>query len=110
MQRFCFTLKLRPDSELIAEYVELHRDGRPEIHQSIRDAGVTDMQIFLNGNQLFMIMDTTDSFTLERKAAMDLANPAVVEWERLMSRFQDVDEHGDSTKRWQLLTKIYQLQ
>jgi L-rhamnose mutarotase len=109
MQRFCFTLHLRSDPALIAEYVELHRDGRPEIHQSIRDAGVIDMQIYLIGNQLFMIIDTTDSFTLEKKAAMDLANPAVVEWERLMGRFQEVDEMSDPTKRWRLIEKVFQL-
>jgi L-rhamnose mutarotase len=110
MQRFCFTLKLRSDPKLIAEYVELHRHGRPEIHKSIRDAGVLDMQIFLTGNQLFMIMDTTDGFTLERKAKMDRESPAVMEWERLMSRFQDVDADGDPAARWLPLTKIYQLE
>ncbi|WP_035353777.1 L-rhamnose mutarotase [Edaphobacter aggregans] len=99
MQRFCFTLDLRPDPELIAEYIELHRSGRPEIHKGIRDAGVLDMQIFIAGNQLFMIMDATDSFTLDHKAAMDRANPAVMEWERLMSRFQNVDEESDLTAR-----------
>ncbi len=109
MQRFCFTLDLRPDLNLIAEYVELHRHGRPEIHQSIRDAGVLDMQIFLTDNRLFMIMDTNDTFTLEYKAAMDLANPHVLEWEQLMTRFQDVDGLGDPTTRWKPLEKIFQL-
>jgi L-rhamnose mutarotase len=100
MLRFCFALELRPDPALIAEYVELHREGRPEIHRSIRDAGVLDMQIFLLGNQLFMIMDTTDAFTLEDKAALDRANPSVVAWEQLMSRFQNVDPSGDLAGRW----------
>jgi L-rhamnose mutarotase len=109
MQRFCFTLNLRPDLNLIAEYVDLHRYGRPEIHQSIRDTGVLDMQIFLTGNRLFMIMDTDDTFTLEHKAAMDLANPEVLAWEQLMTRFQDVDESGDPTTRWEPLEKIFQL-
>jgi L-rhamnose mutarotase len=106
MQRFCFTLDLRPDPTLIAKYLDLHRDGRPEIHRSIRHAGVLDMQIFILGNRLFfMIMDTTDSFTLEHKAALDRANPSVVEWERLMSSFQNVDPSGDSTEKWQLMKK-----
>ena len=109
MKRFCFTLELRPDPALIAEYVELHREGRPEIHRSIRDAGVLDMQIFLLGTQLFMIMDTTDAFTLEHKAALDHANPSVVAWERLMSRFQNADPSGDFAGRWQAMRKIFQL-
>lgn len=109
MQRFCFTLDLRPNQKLIDEYVEHHKFGRPEIHHSIRSAGVLDMQIFLLGNRLFMIIDTTDDFTLEAKAAMDKANPAVMEWEQLMARYQDVDPAGNPTSRWQPMQKIFQL-
>lgn len=109
MQRFCLTLELRPNPELIQEYVDYHREGWPEIHKSIRDAGVLDMQIYLTGNRLFMIIDTTDEFTFERKSAMDTANPKVLEWERLMARFQNVDEGSDPTTRWGPCEKIFQL-
>ena len=109
MQRFCFTLDLRPDPQLIREYVDHHRLGRPEIHQSILDAGVVDMQIFLLGSRLFMIMDALDTFSLEAKAAMDQANPRVLEWERLMAKYQDVDPDGNPTSKWQLMEKIFQL-
>lgn len=109
MQRFCLTLDLRPDPDLIAQYVEHHRAVWPEIQQSIRDAGVLDMQIYSSGNRLFMIMDTSDDFTLERKAAMDAANPKVLEWERLMGRFQQVDQSADPTTRWVRMHKVFQL-
>jgi L-rhamnose mutarotase len=109
MQRYCFTLDLRSDPELIAEYIDLHREGRPEIHQSIRDAGVLEMQIYHLNGRLFMLMDTSDDFTFERKAAMDLANPAVQEWEKLMSRFQDVKPSSDPTKRWLRMENIFNL-
>lgn len=109
MQRYCLTLDLRTDPDLIAEYIELHRVGRPEIHQSIRDAGVLAMQIYHLNGRLFMIMDTSDEFTFERKAAMDLANPAVQEWEKLMSRFQNVRSESDPATRWQRMDKIFNL-
>ena len=109
MKQYCLTLDLRPDKDLIAEYVELHRVGRPEIHKSIRDAGVHDMKIYLLHRRLVMIMVTTDDFTFERKAAMDLANPEVQEWELLMSRYQDIAIDSDSTARWQLMEKIFDL-
>ena len=32
-----------------------------------------------------MIMDVNDSFSLEKKAAMDRANPKVLEWEASMA-------------------------
>ncbi|ADV83432.1 L-rhamnose mutarotase [Terriglobus saanensis] len=109
MQRYCFVLDLRPDPVLIAEYIRLHQGVWPEIRESIREAGVLDMQIYRLGDRLFMIMDTLDDFTLERKAALDAANPKVIEWETLMGTFQQVDAAGDLTRRWQLMDKIFQL-
>ena len=109
MKQYCLTLDLRPDKDLIREYVELHRVGRPQIHKSIREAGVLDMRIYLVHCRLVMIMETTDEFTFERKAAMDLANPEVQEWEQLMARFQNIELDSDSTSRWQLMEKIFDL-
>jgi len=109
MKRYCLTLDLRADAGLIAEYIEYHKEGWPEIHRSIRDAGVVDMQIYELGGRLFMIMDTADDFSFERKAQMDAANPKVQEWEALMARFQDVGASADPSAKWKLMGKIFQL-
>ncbi|CAG2172732.1 unnamed protein product, partial [Oppiella nova] len=37
---------------------------------------------------MFMIMETEDDFSFERKAQMDANNPKVQEWEQLMWTFQ----------------------
>ena len=109
MKRFCMSLDLRPDPALIAEYIRLHQDVWPEIRESIKVAGVLDMQIYHLNGRLFMIMDTTDEFKLEQKAAMDTANLKVMEWETLMAQFQQVDETANPAKRWQRLEKVFQL-
>lgn len=109
MQRFCLSLELRDDPVLIAEYVRLHASVWPEIQQSILAAGVTDMQIFLLGTRLCMILEADDSFTMERKAAMDAANPKVLEWETLMTKFQKVNDGDNLTEKWQPMQKIFQL-
>jgi L-rhamnose mutarotase len=109
MQRFCLMLDLREDPELIAQYIEYHRNVWPEIQQSIRDAGILNMQIYQAGRRLFMILDAQDSFTFEQKAAMDRANPKVLEWEELMARFQQVEAGEDPTKRWKPMEQIFQL-
>jgi L-rhamnose mutarotase len=109
MKRYCLTLDLCPDEQLISEYIELHRKGRPEIHQSIREAGVLDMQIYNLDGRLFMIMDTSDDFTFERKAELDRANPAVRLWEEQMTKFQNVSPDSDPTTRWQRMEKIFDL-
>jgi len=102
-------LNLRPDPALIAEYIEYHKEGWPAVHASIRDTGVLDMQIFELDGRLFMIMDTDDDFSFERKEAMDKANPVVQEWESLMAKFQDVGADADPSAKWRLMQKIFQL-
>ncbi|AFL89149.1 hypothetical protein Terro_2914 [Terriglobus roseus DSM 18391] len=109
MKRYCLALDLHPDPSLMEEYVRLHKSVQPVIQKSIRDAGVIDMQIFMLGNHLFMIMDTVDDFTFEKKAAMDAANPAVQEWERLVSQFQNVDPEHDPSGKWRVMEQIFQL-
>jgi L-rhamnose mutarotase len=109
MKRFCLTLNLRNDPALIAEYIDFHREVWPEIRQSIRDAGVLDMQIYELDGRLFMIMDTDDGFSFERKALLDAANARVQEWEALMARFQDIGADADPGAKWKLMQKIFQL-
>jgi L-rhamnose mutarotase len=109
VKRYCLTLKLRPDANLIAQYKEHHRTVWPEVLKSIRDAGVVDMQIYLLGTQMFMIMDTDDDFSFERKAQMDLESLRVQEWEKLMSGYQDVAPDSDPGSRWQQMEYIFGL-
>jgi L-rhamnose mutarotase len=110
MKRYCLTLELRNDPALIAEYVRQHYPhGRAEINESIRAAGIVDMQIYLLETRLFMIMDTADDFTFERKAELDRGNAAVQEWEGLMAKFQNVEAGSEFGGRWRVMERIYSL-
>jgi len=110
MQRFCLTLKMRPDPVLMEEYVQRHAAVWPEILESIRAAGVTGMQIFRDGYRMVMIMETTDEFTMERKAEMDRANPVVTRWEAEMAKYQQSDPGADASAKWLPMEKIFDLQ
>lgn len=109
MPRYCLTLDLRNDPAKIAEYKRYHEKIWPEIRDSLFDSGVTQMEIYLLGTRMFMIMDVNDSFSFEKKAAMDAANPKVLEWEAVMGNLQDVPANGDPVKRWQLMEKVFDL-
>src|SRR5579859_6131853 len=87
-RRYCLTLDLKKDAALIAEYRQFHQKIWPEITDSIRDAGIEDMEIYLLGTRMFMIMEVNESFSFEKKAISDQENPRVKEWEALMWRFQ----------------------
>lgn len=67
MKRFCQTLKLYDNKDLIEQYVNEHAHVWPEIKAGIREVGILDMQIYIKDNLLFMITDTADDFDWERK-------------------------------------------
>jgi L-rhamnose mutarotase len=109
MKRYCLTLDLKDDSALIAEYEKYHREVWPEIKKSILDSGITNMEIYRFENRLFMIMETDDSFTFDRKAAMDAANPKVQEWETLMWKFQQPLKGSKPGEKWVLMDRIFEI-
>lgn len=109
MKRYCLTLDLKDDPQLIEEYERYHQQIPESIAQSIQEAGIIDLQIFRLGTRMCMIMETNDDFSFERKAAMDAANPAVQEWETLMWQFQSPLPQAKSGEKWLLMNKIFQL-
>lgn len=109
MKRYCQTLKLREDPELIAQYVEEHEHVWPEIKAGIREVGIVDMQIYIHDNVLFMIVDTVDDFDWEKDNARLAQLPRQAEWEEYMSRFQQADKTASSAEKWQLLKRIFKL-
>lgn len=109
MKRYCLALDLKNDPQLIAEYEAYHRDVWPEIKQSILDSGITNMEIYRLGNRLFMIMETDDTFSFDRKSAMDASNPKVQKWEQLMWKFQQPVPGSKPGEKWVLMDKIFSL-
>jgi len=109
MKRYCLTLDLKDDAALIAEYEAYHKAVWPEVLQSITSSGITDLQIYRHANRLFMIMETADDFSFERKASMDAANPIVQEWESLMWKYQQALPGTRPGQKWVLMDKIFQL-
>ncbi|MEO6453601.1 MAG: L-rhamnose mutarotase [Ginsengibacter sp.] len=109
MKRYCLALDLIDDSVLIKEYEEYHKDAWKEITASIKDAGIADMEIYRVGNRLFMIMETEDDFSLEKKKEMDSSNLKVQQWEQLMWKYQQALPTAKDGEKWILMNRIYKL-
>lgn len=109
MNRYCLTLDLKDDVNLIAEYEKYHADVWPEIKESISSSGITSMQIYRFSNRLCMIMEVDDNFSFEKKATADSLNPKVQEWEELMWKFQQAVPGSGSGEKWVLMSKIFDL-
>jgi L-rhamnose mutarotase len=108
-ERYCLTLDLKDSPQLIEEYKRHHQIVWPEITQSIRDSGIEDMEIYLLGTRLFMIMEVSDRFSFEEKARADRSNLKVQEWESLMWQFQKPLPQARPGEKWILMERIFKL-
>jgi len=109
MKRYCFTLDLKNDKNLIREYEEYHKKVWPEIISSIKESGIEQMQIYTFGNRLFMIMEVNNDFSFEKKSVADSNNKKVQEWENLMWKFQQPVEGAGKNEKWVRMEKIFEL-
>lgn len=109
MARYCLALDLNNDPQLIAEYEKYHEAIWPEIHESITSSGITAMEIYRCFNRLFMIMETDDTFSFDKKGAMDAGNAKVQEWENLMWKYQQAIPGSKPGEKWILMNKIFEL-
>lgn len=109
--RFCKTMELRNDATLIEAYKKAHAKGAawPEITQGMKDVGILDMEIYLLGTKLFMIMDTVADFDHDKAMAVLATKPRQSEWEAHMAQFQDASADASADQKWQLMERIYKM-
>ena len=110
-KRYCKTLKLEDNPELIEKYKKAHGIGQvwPEIAKGMKEIGIIDMEIYIHGNTLFMIMDTTADFDHEKSMKELAAKPRQSEWEAHMSQFQKTSADASADEKWQLMDRIFEL-
>lgn len=110
-KRYCQTLSLKNNPILIEEYRKIHSEEKawPEIRAVIRAVGILEMEIYILGSQLFMIIETPLDF--DWKIAMDkLSNlPRQAEWEKYVSKFQDCPCLSSSAEKWKLMERMFYL-
>lgn len=109
MKRFCQTLSLKNNRELIEQYIEVHQCVWPEIKAGIREVGILDMEIYIHENLLFMIVETSDDFDWQADNSRLSLLPRQQEWERYVAQFQEADPEASSSAKWQLMERIFKL-
>lgn len=111
VKRYCQTLDLRDNPELIAEYRRRHSQEHiwKEIPEGIREVGILEMEIYLLGTRLFMIVETPPDFDWDTAMARLGTLPRQAEWEDYMAEFQLVKAGMSSAEKWQLMERIFHL-
>lgn len=111
VKRYCQTLDLKDDPKLIAEYVKRHSEEESwlEIRNGIREVGILEMEIYILGSRLFMIVETPLDFEWDTAMAKLAGLPRQAEWEEYMSIFQVARPGATSAEKWQLMDRMFHL-
>ena len=111
VKRYCQTLDLRDNPELIAEYRRRHSQEHiwKEIPEGIRQVGILEMEIYLLGTRLFMIVETPLDFDWDSAMTRLSTLPRQAEWEDYMAEFQLVKAGMSSAEKWQMMDRIFHL-
>lgn len=109
MKKYCLALDLVEDPNLISDYKIHHKNVWPEIEKSIKNTGITNLEIYCISNRVFMIIEAEDNFSFEEKNKKDINNPKVLEWETLMWKYQQALPAAKPGEKWMLMDLIYKL-
>lgn len=111
VKRYCQTMDLKDNPELIAKYIECHSKAKawPEIREGIRLVGILEMEIYIEKNHLFMIVETPLDFDWDTAMARLASLPRQAEWEKYVSIFQLCTPEMSSAQKWKLMNRIFYL-
>jgi L-rhamnose mutarotase len=110
VKQYALTLNLKDDPALIEQYKEYHRNVWPEVRDSLKAVGILNMNIYLLGRRMFMVMDTVDQFEAEVDFPRYLQlSPRCQEWEDLMGSFQEKVPEARADEKWALMERVFEL-
>ena len=111
IKRYVQYLAISDDPELLTQYKKWHSEEChwKDIRDGIRKVGILEMEIYLLGNHLTMIVDAP--VDLDWQAAMNrLATlPRQAEWEAFVSKFQGCSSEARSDEKWRPMERIFHL-
>ncbi len=111
MTRQYYVLDLKDQPALIERYRAWHAPGAvPDaINASMRDYGIEELEIFLAGNRMVMVLTPGPEFDPAGKTAFDADSPEVQAWETLMWEFQQALPFAAAGQKWVAMERIYAL-
>ena len=110
MTRHLLAVDLKDDAAVIESYKAHHRSVWPEVLSSLRRAGLADLEIYLLGRRLVMLIDLQDGLDVRRVFATHAAShPRVAEWEALMKSMQQPPPGSAPGEWWAAMQPVFHL-
>ena len=111
IKRYVQFLEISDDPELVAQYRKYHSEeySWQEVRDGIRAVGILEMEIYIIGSRLVMIVDTPVDFQWDEAMARLATLPCQAEWEAFVSKFQGCSPDARSDEKWQQMERIFRL-
>ena len=111
LKRYVQFLEISDDPELMEQYRKWHSEEHhwKEIRDGIRLVGILEMEIYMLGNKLVMVVDTPADFQWEEAMNRLATLPRQAEWEAFVSKFQGCAADARSDEKWQPMERMFRL-
>ena len=84
-------------------------EAGPESRAGIRAVGMLEMEIYISGSQVFMIVETPMDFDWDKAMEQLSRLPRQKEWEDYVARFKECVPGSTSTQKWKLMERMFYL-
>lgn len=110
-KRYVQTLDLRDDPDMIQEYRKWHSKEYhwKEIREGIREVGILEMEIYILGTRLVMVVETPEDFDWDQAMSKLATLPRQAEWEAFVAKFQGCQADATSNEKWQMMERMFYL-
>lgn len=97
------TLELQEDPELLQAYKRVHHPENmwPQILINMDTMGVKNMELYLLGYRVFLLMDVPGDFDLEATGEKWNKLPQEQEWQEYVAKFQKTDPISKIEEKWE---------
>lgn len=111
VKRYCQFLEISDNPELIRLYRECHTREKQwkEIRDGIREVGILEMELYITGNKVCLIVETGMDFDWDSAMARLASLPRQTEWESFVATFQGCSPFATSAGKWTLMDRMFYL-
>lgn len=111
LKRYVQFLEISEVPDLVAQYRKWHSEKFhwKEVRDGIRAVGILEMEIYMLGSKLVMIVDTPADFNWSEAMDRLATLPRQAEWEAFVSKFQGCSADARSDEKWQPMEQIFRL-
>ena len=111
IKRYVQFLEISDNPALIEQYRKWHSEeyNWQEVRDGIRAVGILEMEIYIFGSKLVMIVDAPADFQWEEAMNMLASLPRQAEWEAFVSQFQGCSADARSDEKWQPMERMFRL-